>query len=43
MFSLVIDDLIRHIQDEITWRILFVDDIVLINETRAWINYKREL
>jgi len=34
LFSLVMDELIRGIQDELPWSILFADDIVLIDETR---------
>ena len=37
------DELTRTIQDEITWCMLFVDDIILVNETRAGINAKLEL
>jgi len=37
------DKLTRAIQDEIPWCMLFPDDIVLINETRAGVNAKLEL
>ena len=37
------DELTRVIQDEITWCMLFADDIVLVDETRAGINAKLEL
>jgi len=33
----------RTIQDGIPWCILFADDIVLVNETRAGVNAKLEL
>jgi len=36
------DELTREIQDEVPWRMLFVDDIVLINETRDGLNDKLE-
>jgi len=39
----VIDELTRAIQDEIPWYILFADDIVLVDETRAGVNVKLEL
>jgi len=34
------DELIRAIQDEIPWCMLFAVDIVLIDETRAGVNAK---
>ena len=37
------DELIRAIQDEILWCMLFADDIVLVDETRAGVNAKLEL
>lgn len=43
MFALIIDDLTRHIQHEVPWCVLFADDIVLLDETRAELNYKLEL
>ena len=33
----------RVVQDEILWCMLFVDDIVLVDEMRAGINVKLEL
>ena len=42
-FSIVIDELTRAIQDEISWCMLFVDDIVLVDEMRAGVNVKLEL
>ena len=33
LFALVMDELTRHIQDDIPWCMLFTDDIVLIDET----------
>jgi len=43
LFVIVMDERTRAIQDEIPWRMLFADDIVLINETRAGVNAKLEL
>jgi len=37
------DELTLAIQDEIPWCLLFVDDIVLVDETRARVNVKLEL
>ena len=37
------DELTRAIQDEIPWCMLFADDIVLVDETRAGVNVKLEL
>ena len=43
LFAIVMDELTRAIQDEILWCMLFADDIVLIDETRAGVNAKLEL
>nr|XP_009798620.1 PREDICTED: uncharacterized protein LOC104244819 [Nicotiana sylvestris] len=43
LFSLAIDVLMRNIQGEVLWCILFVDDIVLIDETRDRVNDKLEV
>lgn len=32
IFILVMDELIRELHDEITWCVLFVDDIVLVDK-----------
>nr|XP_016472790.1 PREDICTED: uncharacterized protein LOC107794775 [Nicotiana tabacum] len=38
LFVLAIDALTHHIQGEVPWRMLFADDIVLIDETRCGVN-----
>ena len=43
LFSLVMEELIVHIQDDITWCMLFADDIVLIDETKFGVNAKLEV
>uniref|UniRef100_A0A1S4D3V6 Reverse transcriptase domain-containing protein n=1 Tax=Nicotiana tabacum TaxID=4097 RepID=A0A1S4D3V6_TOBAC len=42
LFSLVMDALTRHIQGEVPWCMLFADDIILIDETRAGVNERLE-
>ncbi|MES8240490.1 reverse transcriptase domain-containing protein, partial [Cutibacterium acnes] len=43
LFVLVMDELTRHIQEEVPWCMLFTDDVVLIDETREGVNAKLEL
>jgi len=43
LFVIVMDELTRAIQDEISWCMLFADDIVLVDEMRAGVNAKLEL
>ena len=43
LFSLVMDELTRRIQEEVPWYMLFADDVVLIDETREGVNAKLEL
>ena len=43
LFSIVMDELTSAIQDELPWCMLFVNDIVLVDETRAEVNVKLEL
>jgi len=40
LFTIVIDKFTRGIQDEISWYMLFADDIVFIDETREAVNNK---
>ena len=42
LFTLVLDELTREIQDEVPWCLLFADDIVLVDETRQRVNDKLE-
>ncbi|KAI0498557.1 hypothetical protein KFK09_019445 [Dendrobium nobile] len=34
LFALVMDILTRHLQEDVPWCMLFVDDILLIHKTR---------
>ena len=36
------DELTKSIQEEVSWSILFADDIILMNETRNRVNAKLE-
>jgi len=40
--AIVVDKLIREIQDELPWCMLFADDIILIDETRVGVYTKLE-
>ena len=42
LFTIMMDELTREIQDEVPWCMLFADDIVLIDETRSGMNEKLE-
>jgi len=42
LFTLVIDELTKGIQDRLPWCMLFADDIVLIEVTREGVNDKLE-
>jgi len=43
LFTIVINELTKEIQDEVPWCMLFADDIVLIDETREGLESKLEL
>ena len=43
LFALVMDEVIRDIQGDIPWCMLFVDDVVLVDESRTGVNQKLEL
>ena len=37
------DELTKHIQDDVPWCMLFADDIVLIDETKSGVNVKLDV
>ncbi|XP_055812049.1 uncharacterized protein LOC129881964 [Solanum dulcamara] len=43
LFALVMDELTRSIQEEVLWCMLFMDDIVLIDETQDRVNDRLEI
>jgi hypothetical protein len=43
LFALVLDEVRRDIQRDITWCILFADDVVLVDESWKGVNRKLEL
>ncbi|EXB95118.1 Serine/threonine-protein kinase SRPK [Morus notabilis] len=43
LFTIVMDELTREIQDKVPWCILFVDDIVLVDEYREGVNHGVEI
>ena len=43
LFALVKDEVTRDIQGEIPWCMLFADNVVLVDESRAGVNRKLEL
>lgn len=40
LFSLVMGKLIRLIQEEVSWYMLFIDNIILVDETRCGVNFE---
>lgn len=43
LFALVMNELTRNIQEEVSWCMLFVVDVILIDGTRNGVNAKLEL
>ncbi|KAF1879422.1 hypothetical protein Lal_00005888 [Lupinus albus] len=43
MFTLVLDVLIKHIQESVTKCMFFVDDIVLVEDSEEELNWKLEM
>ena len=43
LFALVIDEVRRDIQDNIPWCMLFANDVVLVDKSRAGVNRKLEM
>jgi hypothetical protein len=43
LFALVMDEVTRDIQGGIPWCMLFVDDVVLVDESRTGVDQKLEL
>lgn len=43
LFSLVLNELTRQIQGEVSWCMFFADDIVLIDETRKGVSSKLDV
>ena len=43
LFALVMDEVTRNIQGNISWCMLFADDVVLVDKSQAKVNVKLEL
>ena len=43
LFALVMDEVTRDIQGDIPWCMLFADDVVLVDDSRARVNRKLEM
>jgi hypothetical protein len=43
IFILMMDEIINDIQGDISWSILFTDDVALIDDSRIRVNQKLEL
>ena len=43
LFALVMHGLTKHIQDQITWCMLFVDDVILVDTCRECVKLKLEM
>jgi hypothetical protein len=42
-FALVMDEVTRDIQDDTSWCMLFIDDVILVDESRTGVIQKLEL
>ena len=40
LFAIVMDEITKNIYEDIPWCLLFIDDIVLIDETKEGVNKK---
>ena len=40
LFALIMDELASHIQEDVPWCMLFVDDVVLVDKSRDGVNAK---
>jgi hypothetical protein len=40
LFTLVMDEITKDIQDGIPWYMFFVDDVILLDETRTGVDQK---
>jgi hypothetical protein len=43
IFTLVMDEITKDIQGDISWCILFIDDVVMIDESKIIVDHKLEL
>jgi hypothetical protein len=43
LYDLVMNEVIRYIQGDIPWCMLFADDVVLVDDSLTWVNRKLEL
>ena len=43
LFAIIMDEITKSIHEDIPWCMLFVDDIVLIDETKKGVNKKLEM
>jgi hypothetical protein len=43
LFDLVMDEVTRDIQDGISWYMLFVDDVILVDKSKMGVDQKLEL
>ena len=43
MFTLVLDELMKHVQNPIPWCTFFADDMIFVDENRECVNLKLEI